>query len=72
MKSILLSKTFWVNGAVALLGILDQMGLVNVLPQPYGPALAMVFGAVNLVLRSITTEPVKVPGLPSGGIQPPA
>ena len=57
-KSIFASKTFWFNMALEVLGLVQQMGFINTLPEPYGPALVQAIGGVNMVLRYVTTQPV--------------
>jgi len=59
-KHILRSKTFWFNAALILLGTIQQIGVIELLPEPYGPALLQIVGAVNTMLRFVTTSPVTV------------
>lgn len=59
MKSLFATKTFWVNlisGAVALL---ESQELLNVIPDVYEAGLVVVVFGLNIVLRYITTQPVK-------------
>jgi len=49
MKSIFQSKTFWAN----VLGI--AVMFANVLPPKYS---GMALAAINIALRTVTTEPV--------------
>lgn len=60
-KSILASKTFWVNAitlAAGLVAVLSGSELVQDYPQAVA-VLAAVQGAVNIVLRLVTTRPIK-------------
>jgi hypothetical protein len=64
-KSIAKSKTFWVNLATAVAGVLITLGgsdLIQDNPQMAG-IFATVIGVTNVLLRLVTSEPVKV--LPS-------
>ena len=55
-------KTVLVNGAVALLPIVDLVAnngaLVSAIVPAYGTAVISVLGLVNIVLRWITTTPI--------------
>lgn len=55
------SKTLWLNGAAALVGILataaPQSPLVAALPS--GPVILAVLGAANYILRHFTSQPLK-------------
>lgn len=63
-KSIFASKTFWTNVlalAVLLIGVVIEQNASNpVLPKDWEGWLAMVLAAANVVLRFITSQPVKV------------
>lgn len=52
------SKTSWVALALIVLGAVEQSGLIEFVPEAYkGLALSLI-GAVMLVLRNLTSEPV--------------
>ncbi len=59
-KSLFKSKTFWVN----LLGITADAILhySGVLPPAWQPYIVMAGGIINVVLRTITNQPVTLPG----------
>lgn len=52
-KSILKSKTFWLN----LVAMLLQLGLPDMVPQPYG---MYVLAGLNIGNRLLTNQPVKI------------
>ena len=57
-KSILTSKTFWVNLLTVLVIIINRKErLVD--PLIVEPLAVVILPFVNMVLRSITTKPVK-------------
>jgi len=64
MKHILESKTFWANliSLVALGLSVSGHGIPDSIATPEAQAQAVVaiMGVSNIVLRAITTEPVKV------------
>ena len=64
MKHILESKTFWANfiSLVALGLSVSGHGVPDSIATPEAQAQAVVaiMGVSNIVLRAITTEPVKV------------
>jgi len=58
MKNWLSSKTIWVNLGVTLLGgIVTLLQTAPLDPQTIGIAVS-VLGAINVYLRSITTQPI--------------
>lgn len=62
MKSIFKSRTFWTNMLVLAAGVVGYVGGHEVIQQ-YPQVVAIsgaVVGAINIVLRFLTTEPVKV------------
>ena len=61
MKSIFLSKTFWVNAIVLLIGLLTQLGDQTwISPEILAIITSVVLPMVNVVLRWLTTQPVRV------------
>ncbi len=61
-KPITRSKTFWVNLATAVAGVLATLGgseLIQDNPQMAG-IFATVIGVVNVLLRLVTSEKVTV------------
>jgi len=62
-KSIFQSKTFWFN-AVALVALTAQWALGHHWIQPTDSAF--VIGATNIWLRTITSQPVTLPGQSNG------
>ncbi len=62
MKSIFASKTFWTNAIIAVVSIVGYFqgaDWVAVHPEAVA-ALGTVVGVLNVILRLITKEPVKV------------
>jgi hypothetical protein len=62
-KSIFLSKTFWANALtflVALAGLLQGQEWIANNPTVVS-AIVMAVGVMNVFLRAITDEPVKIP-----------
>jgi len=60
-KSLWTSKTFWVNLLVLVAGVTGYVG-GHELIQEYPSVVAItgaVVGGINIVLRLITTQPVK-------------
>ena len=63
-KPIIKSKTFWVNLATAVAGVLATLGgseLIQDNPQVAG-IFATVIGVANVLLRLVTKEPVSITG----------
>lgn len=60
MKPIWKSKTFWANLLSAVIGGLEVSGLVDVIPAEWQPLLVLGMAALNIALRMVTTEPVRV------------
>ena len=56
-KSIFTSKVFYFNLIAGVIGVLQAQGLFSLIPEPYGPAVVAVG---NIVLRYVTTQPVRV------------
>jgi len=59
-KSIFASWTFWFNMLMGVWVLLDQQGVLGMVPEAYQP-LVGVLG--NLLLRFKTTQPVSLPGV---------
>ena len=60
MKSIWLSKTFWVQIVTAILGAAEAMGGVDVIPAEYQGAFLIGLAVMNTVLRLMTDKGVRV------------
>lgn len=60
-KSILKSKTFWVNALTVAVGVATYLGGSEVIAQyPVAVSvIAVVVGALNVALRFVTNKPVK-------------
>lgn len=60
-KSIFASKTFWVNLLVLTAGVAGYLGGNEIVQQYPGvvAAAGAVVGGINIVLRLITTQPIK-------------
>lgn len=56
-KSLFISKTFWFNLGMGIYNVLETVGVVALIPQPFG---ALFQSAVNIGLRVITGQPVKL------------
>lgn len=59
-KSIFASKTFWLNAIVGGLTLADSVVGTGVLGPKTTASVAPVMAAVNIWLRTITTQPVTV------------
>jgi hypothetical protein len=62
-KSIFKSKTFWVNSLIVIFATLGGLGIVQIDDAPgaadqIASAIVAGVGAVNLVLRIATKQPV--------------
>jgi hypothetical protein len=57
-KSILVSKTFWVNVALIIAALAEQADFINVLPGNVGAAFIQIAAVVNIVLRIYSVRPV--------------
>lgn len=58
MKSILLSRTFWLGVGIFAVGALQQTGATSALPAPWGNLATEAAGALLIYLRRVTTVPV--------------
>lgn len=59
-KSLLTSKTFWINfvqGAAALVALVQGSDLIAQYPEAVA-ILGLVAGGLNIVVRLITSEPI--------------
>ena len=56
MKSIWKSRTFWLGAAIAGLGGFQQFLAEN---SATDPIILMISGILVIIIRKITTEPVK-------------
>lgn len=61
-KSRKLSYTYWVNGAVVLVGILQLILDSGAVVEKTAVWVGIAIGAVNLILREFTKQPVGKPG----------
>jgi hypothetical protein len=61
-KTLVASKTFWVNAITGIAGIVTAIGgsdMIQENPKLAGVA-AMIISIVNVLLRLVTKDPVKV------------
>lgn len=60
-KSKSASKTLWLNGLAALVGLIAAAAPSSpiVAALPNGPVLLAVLGAANYILRHFTSSPLK-------------
>jgi hypothetical protein len=65
VKGTLLSKTMWLNGAVAVLGVVDSLqahaGWLAVFLPNTGPLMAGL-GILGIILRAITSQSLSEKG----------
>lgn len=62
-KSIFRSKTAWVGAAVSIVGALQAVNWVHLIPNTeWAGGIASVLGVVMIVLRFMTSQPVTVTG----------
>ena len=61
VKSIFASKTFYLGLLQAAAGVLTYLTASTVIPAQYQPLLLVISGAVTIVLRVFTDQPVSVP-----------
>ena len=57
-KSILASKTFWINLVIAAGMILGDQAVLAVIPEGWTPIIAAIVAGINIVLRLSTSQPV--------------
>ena len=57
-KSILLSKTFWVNIALILAAIAEEADFINLLPPGAGALILQAAAVINIGLRIFSVRPV--------------
>lgn len=61
MKNWYESKTLWANGLMVLASVMEIMGVTNVLtPDVQAEVVGVIMGVVNVVLRFMTSESVRV------------
>ena len=65
-KSLLQSKTFWVNLGVFLVAVLGSPAVTGIIPATAMPYILALVAAVNIALRMVTTQPVVLPGKKDG------
>jgi hypothetical protein len=58
MKSVIESKTMWVNVISLVVAVLQLSEVVTIVPPEWNGALAAVLAAANMILRFLTTQPV--------------
>lgn len=54
------SRTLWVAALTVLIGALESPGAIDLVPEPYEPYLLIFLGALNGLLRALTTTAVTV------------
>ncbi len=57
-KSLFKSKTFWVNLLVVVIATLTALSDVSLTPE-YIAFFGILIGSGNIILRTITKEPIK-------------
>jgi len=57
-KSILVSRTFWINAISLVVSVLSATDVIAVIPARYAPMVAALVAALNIYLRTITVRPV--------------
>lgn len=65
-KSIFKSKTFWTNALVIVFGALAALGVIQIddaaqTADTLAGAIVGVIGAINIILRLVTTKPATLP-----------
>ena len=58
-KSLLASKTFWTNLLIGGAQLVDWAAGINIIPASVAPFLPVVQAALNIVLRLVTSQPIK-------------
>jgi hypothetical protein len=59
-KSLFASKTFWVNALTLAIGVGGY--LTGLVPAPYQPIVVAALALANIILRTITDQPVTITG----------
>lgn len=59
-KSLLKSRTFWLNVALAVVSIAGLLLDHGIIPERYLSAVSVVFAVANILLRIATNQPVHV------------
>lgn len=59
-KSILASKTFWVNVAAILATVIGSPEFAAIIPESWMVYIPPALGMMNIVLRTVTSKPVKI------------
>jgi hypothetical protein len=62
-KSILLSKTFWVNVAAILLMILEDQEAIAIIPDVVEAHMVKILAVINVILRAWTKTEVQFRGV---------
>jgi hypothetical protein len=57
-KSVLLSKTIWINAAVAILALLEVREIIDVLPAGWLRYVPAVVAVLNILMRPLAVRPV--------------
>lgn len=60
MKSIFASKTFWVNLITAVVSVLEEMGIINIIPAEYQMYFISGLALLNILLRMVTSQAVTI------------
>lgn len=56
--SLFSSRTFWVNTAALVVGILSATEVLTIIPAKFLPLSTALVAALNIYLRTITVRPV--------------
>lgn len=69
MKPFYASKTFWANVIVVAVAVLAYLGAQpGLIPAEFGPWVLAGVGALNIVLRFMTNEPITLKRSSSGDV----
>ena len=56
--SLFSSRTFWVNTAALVVGVLSATEVVTIIPPRFLPTATALVAALNIWLRTVTVRPV--------------
>ena len=57
-KSLLESKTLWLNVAAIIIALLAMPEVVGILPVTWLPYIAAITAVLNVIVRMYTTQPI--------------